>query len=94
MPRPTMAKKKKSALQAAASRKLQAIGVPKMTPHELTHMLYHAEERGEVERVATDDGGWAWLLPPGTDGVRQQLKPTPEMLQALEGFAQGIGHNH
>lgn len=89
-----MATKKKSALAAAASRKLQSIGVPKMTPHQLTHMLYHAEERGEVERVPTDDGAWAWLLPADKDGVRQQLKPTEEMLQALEGFAQGIGHNH
>lgn len=89
-----MATKKKSALAAAAARKLQSIGMPKMTPHQLAHALYHAEERGEVERVPTDDGGFAFLLPPDKEGVRQQLKPTPEMIQALEGFAQGIGHNH
>jgi hypothetical protein len=88
-------KKKKSALQEAASRRLQAIGLPKMTPHDIAHAMFHAEERGEVERVPSDDPpGWAWLLPSQNGGERQRLHPTPEMLTAMDMFARGEGHNH
>ncbi|HSQ64041.1 MAG TPA: hypothetical protein VLM85_12535 [Polyangiaceae bacterium] len=80
-----MAKKKKSALAAAASRKLAGIGGPKMSPQDVAHVLWHAEQRGEVERVPLEDGSWAWVMN-GPDGKPQMLKPTPEMLQVLEGF--------
>ncbi len=82
---PPMAKKKKSALAAAASRKLAGIGGPKMSPQDVAHVLWHAEQRGEVERVSLEDGSWAWVMN-GPDGKPQMLKPTPEMLQVLEGF--------
>ncbi len=84
-------KKKKNALAAAASRKLASIGGPSMTPEQMAHALFHAEQRGEVERVALEDGSWAWAVqsPKGT----QMLKPTPEMLAALERFAHE-DHDH
>ncbi len=84
-------KKKKSALQTAASRKLATIGGPKMTPEDVAHVLWHAEQRGEVERVPLEDGSWAWLVPGGADGKPQMLKPTPAMLEVLEGFERA-GH--
>jgi hypothetical protein len=84
-----MAKKpkaKKGALAAAASRKLAAIAGPKMSPADVAHVLWHAEQRGEVERVPLEDGSWAWLVPGGQGGSPQMLKPTPEMLAVLEQF--------
>jgi hypothetical protein len=81
-------KKKKSGLAAAASRKLARIGGGPngpTSPADLAHMLLHAEERGEVQRVTLDDGSWAWSMV-GPDGKTQILKPTPEMLEALERF--------
>jgi hypothetical protein len=90
----TKPKKKTSALAAAASRRLSAIGESKMSPQDVAHSLFHAEERGDVERVTMDDGSWAWAMKPGPDGQRQILKPTPEMLAHLEDLARGIGHNH
>ena len=81
---PSMAKKnKKSALAAAASRKLAQIGAP--DPEEVAHAMYHAEERGEVQRVPLEDGGWAWTFA-GEDGQPQMLRPTPAMLAALARF--------
>jgi len=84
-----MAKKKgkKSALATAASKKLASIAGPKMTPEDVAHLMWHAETRGEVERVSLDDGSWAWLLPAQTTGGQpQMLKPTPAMLEVLERF--------
>ena len=82
-----MAKKKraKSALAQAASKKLSGIGGPKMTAEDVAHVLWHAEQRGEVERVELEDGSWAWMLP-GQGGEPQMLKPTPEMLAILDRF--------
>lgn len=77
-------KKKKSALAAAASKKLANIGGPRMSPEEIAHALFHAEERGEVERMPLEDGTWAWVVQ-GPKGP-QMLKPTPEMLAALARF--------
>lgn len=89
-----MAKKnKKSALAQAATRRLQAIGMPKMDEEQIAHLMFHAEERGEVERVAEEDGGWAWLMPVDKDGHRARLRPTPKMLESLERFAH-MDHNH
>ena len=86
--------KKKSKLQEAASRKLQTLAQPKITPDQFAHAMYHAEERGEVERVTLDDGSWAWALPDKT-GKRQIVKPTPEMLAALHRFENDpSAHNH
>ena len=81
------AKKKKSALAVAATRRLASIGSPppQMTPEQMAHALLHAEERGEVERVSLDDGTWGWRMQ-GPGGKVQILKPTPEMLEALERF--------
>jgi hypothetical protein len=88
-------KKKKSALAEAASRRLMAIGLPKMTSHDIAHAMYHAEERGEVERVASDEApGWAWLLPAQGSMPRQRIQPTAEMLESLTQLAAGQGHNH
>ena len=84
-------KKKQSALAAAASKKLAGIGGPRMSPEELAHVLFHAEQRGEVERVTLEDGSWAWAVDNGKG--KQILKPTPEMLVALERFAHE-DHNH
>ena len=84
-------KKKKTALAAAASRKLAGIGGPSMSPEEMAHALYHAEERGEVERAPLEDGTWAWVLP--TAKGPQMLKPTPEMLAALARF-ETESHDH
>jgi hypothetical protein len=81
-------KKKPNALAAAASRKLAGIGKgasPQQSPEQIAHMLLHAEERGEVERVTLEDGSWAWAAR-GPDGKTQILKPTKEMLEALERF--------
>ena len=80
-------KKKKSALAASASKNLaRAAGAaPKMSPEQMAHMLLHAEERGDVQRVTLDDGTWAWATQ-APDGKMQILKPTPEMLEALERF--------
>ena len=82
-----MAKKKgKSALAAAASKKLASIGGPKMTPEDVAHVMWHAEQRGEVERVPLEDGSWGWLVP-GKEGDKpQMLKPTPAMLEVLDRF--------
>lgn len=77
--------KKKSALAAAASRKLASIGAPNFSPEELAHYMMHAEERGQAERVPLEDGSWAWQVT-GPDGKQQLLKPTPEMLAALDRF--------
>ncbi len=84
-------KKKKSGLAAAASKKLASIGSPRMSPEEMAHMLFHAEQRGEVERVPLEDGSWAWAVQ-GPKGM-QMLKPTPDMLAALERFAHE-DHDH
>jgi nitric oxide synthase oxygenase domain/subunit len=79
-------KKKKTALQAAASRKLAAIGGRTVSAEEAAHMLFHMEERNEVERRVLEDGTWAWLMPPQADGRRPMLKPTPELLEHLRRF--------
>jgi hypothetical protein len=85
MAKPT--KKKKSALSASASKNLARVAgtAPKMSAEQMAHMLLHAEERGEVERVTLDDGTWGWATQ-AKDGKTQILKPTPEMLEALERF--------
>lgn len=85
--------KKTSALAAAASRRLAMIGTPKYSEEELAHMMFHAEERGDVTRQTAEDGSWLWLLPANEEGHRPQLKPTPKMLVALEQFAK-MEHNH
>lgn len=79
-----MAKNKKSALQQAASRKLAGIAKPP-SPEHVAHMMMHAEERGEVQRVSLDDGTWGWAMP-GEGGQTQVMRPTQEMLDALERF--------
>lgn len=84
-----MAKKKraKGALAQAASKKLASIGGPKMSPEDVAHVLWHAEQRGEVERVPLEDGSWAWVLPgQGENGQPQMLKPTPAMLEIVDRF--------
>lgn len=78
-------KKKPSALQAAASRKLAGIGNPQPSPEHVAHMMMHAEERGEVQRVGLEDGSWGWAMQ-GPDGKTQVLRPTQEMLDALHRF--------
>lgn len=82
-----MAAKKKSALAQAATKRLARIGspAPQMNSEQMAHALLHAEERGEVERVSLDDGSWGWRMQ-GPDGKVQILKPTPEMLAALDRF--------
>jgi hypothetical protein len=78
--------KKKTALAAAASRRLSRIGTTGPTsPDELAHIMMHAEERGQAERVPLADGSWGWQVQ-GPNGEPQLLKPTPEMLEALERF--------
>ncbi len=79
--------KKKNALAAAASRRLARIGTeqPRYTPEQVAHVMLHAEERGEAERVTLDDGSWGWRMV-GPDGKPQLMMPTPEMLAALERF--------
>ena len=47
--------------------------------------MVHAEERGDAERVPLEDGSWGWQMQ-GPGGRIQVLKPTPEMLAALERF--------
>jgi hypothetical protein len=79
-------KKRKGALAAAASKKLASIGGPKMSPEDVAHVLWHAEQRGEVERAPLEDGSWAWVLPGGEGGQPQMLKPTPAMLAIVERF--------
>jgi hypothetical protein len=88
-----MAKKnKKSALAVAASKKLARIGAP--DPEEVAHAMWHAEERGEVERVSLDDGSWAWAFVDG-DGQTKMIKPTEQMLMALARFERERHlHNH
>jgi hypothetical protein len=86
--------KKKSALQQAAARRLQAIGMPKMSPQEMVHALYHAEEEGKVKRETQEDGTWGWRLPSQGDLPGQLIKPNEEMMKAYEMFARGEGHNH
>ena len=78
-------KKKPGALASAASRKLAQIGGAKMTPEQLAHSMMHAEEDGQAERVTLDDGDWAWRMT-FPDGTTRILKPTPEILAALERF--------
>jgi hypothetical protein len=87
-------KAKTGALAAAASRKLATIGGPKMTPEDVAHVLWHAEQRGEVERVPLEDGSWAWLVPGGKEGAPQMLKPTPAMLAVLDRFESGGHEEH
>ena len=79
--------KKKNALAAAASRRLSRIGGEgaHYTPEQIAHFMMHAEERGDAERVTLDDGSWGWQMT-GPEGRPQVLKPTPEMLAALERF--------
>ncbi len=79
--------KKKSALAAAASKRLARIGgeAPRYSPEQLAHIMLHAEERGDAERVTLEDGSWGWRMP-GPDGKLQLLMPTPEMLAALARF--------
>ena len=84
-------KKKGGALAAAASRRLARIGAPQMSPEDFAHAMFHAEERGEVQRVPLDDGSWAWQMQ--TPDGPQQVKPTPEMLAALARFETGH-HEH
>ncbi len=87
-------KNKKSALAQAASRKLARIAGPRMSPQEIAHTLWHAEQRGEVQRVDLDDGSWGWAAP-GPDGKVQILKPTPEMLAAVDALdVEGHPHEH
>ena len=87
-----MAKKnKKSALAAAASKRLARIGQP--DPEEVAHAMFHAEQRGDVRRVELDDGSWAWAFQ-DNDGQQRLLKPTPEMLVALSGFEADPHHGH
>ena len=78
-------KKKPNALATAATKKLAQIGAPKMSPEQLAHAMMHAETDGRAERVPLDDGSWAWKIQ-GPDGTPQLLKPTPEILSALERF--------
>lgn len=82
---------KKSALQQAASKKLAGIGPKPMTAEQFAHMMLHAEERGEVTRVNLDDGSWGWARQ-GADGKTEVMKPTPDMLAALDGWARGVAH--
>jgi hypothetical protein len=78
--------KKKNALAAAASRRLSRIGTEaKYTPEQIAHVMMHAEERGEAERIPLEDGSWGWQMM-GPGGQPQVLKPTPEMLAALTRF--------
>ena len=78
-------KKKKSALANAASKKLASIGGPRMTPEQLAHAMMHAEADGQAERVTFDNGEWGWRVTM-PDGTVRMLKPTPEILAALEKF--------
>jgi hypothetical protein len=78
-------KKKPGALASAASRKLAQIGGAKMTPEQLAHSMMHAEQDGQAERITLDDGDWAWRVT-FPDGTTRMLKPTPEILAALERF--------
>jgi hypothetical protein len=84
VPKNDKSKKRNSALAAAASRKLAGSG-PRYTPEQVAHMMMHAEERGEAERTPLDDGSWGWRIQ-GPDGQARLLKPTPEILAALERF--------
>ena len=77
--------KKKSALAQAATRRLERIGPPRMTPEQIAHYLLHAEERGEVQRVQLENGGIGWALQT-PEGRGQILPATPEILAALERF--------
>ncbi len=77
--------KKKSALQAAASRKLAGIGSKPLSDEQFAHLMLHAEERGEVRRVTLEDGSWVWRLQ-DRDGSPRIVRPTPGMLAALERF--------
>ena len=81
--------KKKSKLQQAAARKVAAIGQKKMSAFDIAHAMFHAEERGEVERVGLDDGSWGWLMPPDGSGQRPMMRPTPEVLAHLARIAGG-----
>jgi len=85
----TTKKKKPSKLQMAANRKLAQIGTPKMSAFDVAHAMFHAEERGEVERVTLDDGSWGWLMPQDGTGQRPLMKPTPEMLAHLQRISSG-----
>ncbi len=79
-------KKKNNPLAAAASRRLAggASGA-RFTPEQVAHMMMHAEESGEAQRVELGDGSWGWQMN-GPNGTPQVLKPTPEILAALERF--------
>jgi hypothetical protein len=80
-------KKKTGGLAAAATKRLERIGGagPKMSPEQVAHIMMHAEERGDAERVGLDDGTWGWKIT-GPDGKLQILKPTADMLAALARF--------
>ena len=82
---------KKSALQTAASKKLAGIGPKGHTPEQFAHMMLHAEERGEVTRVELEDGTWGWARR-RADGQTEVMRPSPEMLEALDGWARGAAH--
>ena len=77
---------KKSALQQAASKKLAGLGPKQPNAEQVAHMMLHAEERGEVSRVGLEDGTWGWAMT-GKDGETQVMRPTQEMLDALDRFA-------
>ena len=80
--RPMAKKNKKSALSSAASKKLERIGVPKVTPEEFAHYMLHAEERGEATRVPLEEGGWVWKVT--VEGKERTLTPTPEVITIFE----------
>jgi hypothetical protein len=86
-------KKPNSALAAAASRKLARIGTPQGThsPDEIAHAMFHAEQRGDAERVTFEDGTWGWQLRT-PDGKVEILRPTPEIVAAVERFDDS--HHH
>lgn len=83
--------KKKSALQQAASKKLAGIGPAAPTAEQVAHMMLHAEERGEVQRVRLEDGTWAWARA-RKDGQTEVMRPTPEMLEHLARWESGAAH--
>lgn len=78
-------KKKTNALASAATRRLMQIAAPKMTAEQVAHMMLHAEQDGQAERVELEGGEWAWRMQM-PDGSTQMLRPTPDMLEALARF--------
>jgi hypothetical protein len=89
---PTKPKKKNAALAAAAGRRLARIGAPTgYSPDEIAHAMFHAEERGDAERVSLEDGTWAWRVK-GPGGEVQMIRPTKEILEAVARFDDGEHH--